>query len=213
MATSILIGDDHPAILKGLTNYFKTRVNLDVVDTGINGQEILDKYQKHKPDVVILDISMPVLNGYETAKKILTTEEKANILFYSVNLSRSEIYSGYQLGGKGFISKGSELDVFEEAINEIIQGKLYFDDVFTEKHLEEYNESISFFGEKTRQLTLREKDVLAFAALGMKNQEISQKLFISVKTIEFHRNNIRKKLGLIGSAEFLKFAIEFSKES
>lgn len=211
MSINILLGDDHPAILNGLKSYLVEKPNLNVVGACCNGVEVLEKYGECKPDVTILDISMPVLDGYEAAKRILQKNKNAKILFFSVSLCRAEIYQAYKLGAKGFVSKENELTIFEEAINSIYHNELYFDDCFTEKHFLEYDQVFKTTKKRPELLTKREKDVLPLVAQGFTNSQIADKLFLSVKTIEFHKKNLRRKLGLIGSAEFMKFALEFNR--
>ncbi|MFA8343212.1 MAG: response regulator [Rhodothermaceae bacterium] len=211
MAINILIGDDHPAVINGMENYFNNKSDINIAAKCKNGKETIEKYCKLKPDIVILDIYMPVVDGYEAAKEILKVDENAKILFYSVSLKRAEIYQTYKLGGKGFISKERELTVFDNAINIVYKNQLYFDNCFTEEQYKEYDEALMSVRKGRENLTNREKDILPLTARGLTNTQIAQKLDLSVKTIEFHKKNIRRKLGQIDSAEFIKFALEFGE--
>ena len=207
----LVLGDDHPVVISGLCNFFESDSRYNVVSTASNGREAVEMYKLHHPDFIILDISMEEMNGLDAGKKIIEYDKSALILYYSINLNRSEIYSCYKLGARGFVSKESSMEKLCEALDIISQGKLFFDDQFTEADYNKYIESYQQSNKGDRNLSFREKDILHLVAKGFSNIEISEKLCISVKTIEDHRRNIRKKKNIVGNTDFMKFAIEFAK--
>lgn len=212
MGINIIIADDHPFVRYGYKSEFDKVPNLNIVGVAANGIELLNLYEELRPDITILDISMPSLNGIEAALEILKINKNSILLFCSVTTQKSEIYKTYKVGGKGFISKEKPLSHMVKAVNEIYQGKLFFDDVFTKQDFEHYskvNENIQLEG---KELTEREKDVLRFMAQNFTNKEIAAKLFVSERTIEQRRRRMRAKLGLSGYTELIRYAIEFSKQ-
>lgn len=208
---NILIGDDHPIIREGLTEFLKKNSKVKNIYAVENGREAYNKYLSVKPDFVILDISMQEMNGLDAARKIIEHDPLAKILFYSININRSEIYSCYKAGGMGFVSKEEPLENILKAMKSITLNKVYYGDIFTEEKFLDYELKCNQTNKTVRNLSFREKDILHYVAEGYSNSEISEVLHISIKTIEDHRRNIRKKMNIVGKAEFVKFAINYSE--
>jgi len=206
----ILIADDHPAILAGMCKYLTDNCSAEIVAAVSNGEELFNYYIENKPDLAIVDLSMPIIDGLDAVKRILEIDKKAKILFYSVSVSKNEIYNCYKIGGVGFIPKDSPMGNFIKAINCVKNGNIFYSDVFTEEHFFEYEERSRVFKNRRKELSTREKDILFCVARGYSNKEISDTIHISIKTIENHRRNIRQKLNLVGSAEFIKFALNYT---
>lgn len=206
----ILIGDDHPVVVNGLLEFLEKIPFCKVVGTANNGRAVCEQYKLLNPDVTIMDISMREMNGIDAARKIIEFDKSAKVVFYSINLNRSEIYSCYKLGGKGYVSKEEPLENLLDAIQWISNDKIYFGDFFSEENYTRYEEKCDQINNGKRNLSFREKDILFYVAQGFSNTDIAEVLNISVKTIEDHRRNIRKKKNLVGAAEFIKFAIEFA---
>lgn len=212
MGINIIIADDHPLVRCGYKSEFEKVPNLNILGVAANGLELISLYEKFRPDITVLDISMPNLNGIEAATEILKINRNASLLFCSVTTQKSEIYKTYKIGGKGFISKEQPFSYMLKAVIEIYQGKLFFDNAFTRLDYENYsiaNENIQLEG---KELTEREKDVLRFMAQNFTNKEIAEKLFVSERTIEQRRRRMRAKLGLSGYTELIRYAFEFSKQ-
>lgn len=207
MAINIIIGDDHPIILKGLSLYLNEKPNLNVLAVCKTHFEILKQCSNLKPDILILDISMPVYNGIETAKKVLEKNPSIHILFYSITKNKSEIYNCYSVGGKGFISKDRELEEVETAIHKVYHNQLYFDSPFTTKDYESFRE-FSKYKINSEELSFRHKEILSSIARGMSNKEMSEQLSLSIRSVENNRRQIRIKLGIKTNTELIKFALE-----
>lgn len=213
MAINILIADDHPITRSGYLKELDSVPNIKVVGTAADGMKVIDLYEDLKPDVVIVDISMPLLSGIDAAKKILKNDKKANVLFCSVTIKKSEIFQTYNIGGRGFISKDKPVAKLIEAINTCYSGALFFDDVFTENDYHGYlavKEEVSFHNQK---ITEKEKEVLELIAQNFTNKEMAEKLFVCERTIEQRRRRMRAKLGLKGSLELIKFAIDYTSKN
>jgi len=213
MTVRVLIADDHPVFREGCKSLFDKTPNITCVGAASNGIELVELFGKLKPDVILIDVSMPKLNGIEAAKLILKTDKKARILFYSVSTTKSEIYQMYKTGARGFISKDRKSPDLILAINQIYLGDIYFDDVFTLTDYENYSNICSEIKLEGKDLTPREKEVLELIAKNYTNKEIAETLFLSERTIEQRRRRIRAKLGLVGSTELIRFAIEYSNRN
>jgi len=152
----ILIVDDHPVVLNGLASYLNYNKQYDIIGRLTNGIDAVKFFEKNNPDITILDLSMPDIDGLETAKRILCNNKDARILFCSVSMCRQKIYNCYKIGGLGFISKNKPMIKIVEAINCIKEGKLYFSDIFTKKHFVEYDNNSKLFKNKKKKLSVRE---------------------------------------------------------
>lgn len=210
MAIRILIADDHPVFREGCESIFDKSPNIKCIGSASDGVELIDLYNELSPDIVLIDLSMPRLNGIDAARLILRNNKKARILFCSVTTTKSEIYQVYKAGAKGFISKDRKTPELVSAINKIYYGELYFDEVFTKEDYENYTSIKSEIRLEGKELTTKEKEVLELMAKNYTNKEIAEKLFLSERTVEQRRRRMRAKLGLVGSTELIRFAIEYS---
>jgi len=210
MRIKILLADDHPLICEGIKQICLSDKCFNKVKSVKNGEELVSSYSKIVPDLIIVDISMPVLDGVAAFKEIKKMNDNVKCLFYSFCGCKQEIYRLYELGAKGYICKSRTPREVLKAIRTVVSGDLYFDKSFSRKDFSEFQSSLTKerFLNKKRRLSKREADIIIQVADGLSNNQISQKLEISVKTVEVHRRNIRKKFGLKGSSELMKYAIE-----
>lgn len=209
MSINVLIADDHPVFREGCESVFERDPNINCLGSASNGIELINLYENLLPDVTILDLSMPKLNGIEAAKKILSFNKKAKLLFCSVTTTKSEIYLTYKIGAKGFVSKDRKSSVLISAINKIYFGDFYFDEVFTKDDYENYSSAKKEIQLEGKELTEKEKEVLALISKNYTNREIAEKLFVCERTIEQRRRRMKAKLGLVSSLELIRFAIEY----
>ena len=211
MAIKVIIADDHPIVVKGYEGAFENIPNINVTGVAANGMEIIKLYNEHFPDITILDLSMPVLSGIDAAKEILKINSKAKLLFCSVCAQKNEIFRTYKIGGRGFISKEKTLPQFIEAIETIYNGKLFFDDFYTEEEYLKFSDVDEYSRLEGKALTEKEIEVLQFISQNFTNKEIAEKLFVSERTIEQRRRRMRAKLGLKGMKELVQYAFQFSE--
>lgn len=205
----ILICDDHPVVINGLAEHLENYPLLEICDTASNGFQAIEKYFLEKPDVIIMDISMPEMNGLEAAKRILTKDKEAKILFYSMNLDQSEIYASYKIGGMGFVSKENSLDEVITALHTVRDNEKYFGELFSLKNLLEFENR----NQRTkRKLSFREKDILHYVAKDFTDVEIAEVLGIELRMVKNSKLSIKQKFSLSSVDEVKDYALKYSEE-
>lgn len=202
----ILVGDDHPMILEGFYQILKSSEEIEIVDVCNDGETLVTKYEESLPDVTVIDIKMPVMNGYEAAEAILRHNPNAKMLFYSSTESKVAIYKTYAIGARGFISKLNLVSKLVEAIKTVNEPKLYFDDFFSEAEYQKMKMEI-VITPKRIELSDREEEILTMIAKGLSSKNIGEILRISERTVETHRRNIRKKMNLLDNSALLQFSL------
>ena len=209
MNLNILIADDHPIFLKGLKEVIESDKDLTVVAEAPNGKAAVDVFLRAKPDVVILDIDMPKMNGLEAAGKILEQKEDQPIIVLTMHKDKALFMKSLEIGVLGYLLKeNAVLDVIS-AIYNVFEGNSYISPELS-VHLLKRSKSanIKENSGNIESLTPSEKKILKMIAEYKTSKEIADELFISEKTVFNHRMNISKKLNLTGKNSLLRFAIE-----
>lgn len=210
----ILVSDDHELFRSGLIGMLKEEKNFFVVGEAENGREMVKKYFSLSPDIVIADISMPQLSGTDAAKEILKEDKNAKILFLTMLEDEQYIYYTYKIGGWGMMSKNIAKGELIYAINSICEGNKYFGPNFSDKKLKEltnkYDMLQKYSENITEELTDREEEILKYISEGLMSTEIAEKMFVSKKTIDAHRQHIMQKFNLKTLPALIKFAIEYT---
>jgi len=204
----VLLADDHQLLIDGLRPLLEKQKNIEVIGIAKDGIEAIKQALKHRPDIILLDISMPGLNGIDAAKRILKEFAGAKIIMLSMHADPRYIQESLRSGVRGYILKESAAMELIEAISDVQKGKIFFSRSVREKVLHEYVEWIRE-GDQTSfsPLSVREREVLQLLAEGKSTKDMADILNISVKTIESHRKQIMDKLGLYSVAELTKYAI------
>lgn len=197
-----LLVDDHMLVLDGLQARLELETNIDVVGTASNGLEALQKSAELKPDLVLMDVSMPILNGLEATKRFKAEQPCVKILMLSMHNDKEYILSLIQSGANGYVLKDVSSDELVQAINTVHQGGTYFSSGASDSLF-----SASTVSHQCEALTKREMAVLKEVAIGLSNKEVAQSLNISVRTVETHRQNIKNKLDIHTSAGLIKYAL------
>jgi DNA-binding NarL/FixJ family response regulator len=205
----ILIGEDHPIVRDGLKAILLNDPTIKI-DEASNGKEVLEKISESEPDIAILDINMPILDGFATAKHISLHYPNIKMLVLSMHDHDNYIAKMFEAGAKGYMLKSNHTDELLYAIKRIHSGGVYLSPEITIKHLHRILEENSIRKEQTQQVPLskREFEVLILIAEGLTNNEIADKLFTSRRTIETHRKNLIEKTGSKNTASLIKFAIQ-----
>jgi DNA-binding NarL/FixJ family response regulator len=210
----LLIADDHNLFRSGLVNLLLPENGIFIVGEAGNGEELVEKYFSISPppDVIIVDISMPVLSGLEAAKRILAADKSAKILFLSMYDDDEYIYHCIKVGGKGLVNKNVLKGELILAIKQIHQGKEYYKNGITKEYLEKLyaNQTLPDFDKillYKNKLSVREEEVLTLIGKGLTSNEIADKLKIRKRTIDGYRANIIQKLNLKNLPELIKYAI------
>lgn len=204
----ILIADDHAMVRDGVKNLIQQNKDLTVIGEAKSGNETLELFDKLQPDLVILDISMPDMNGMEVSKAILEKNPDANIVILSMYEDEDYISRCLEYGVKGYVVKnesGSELDY---AIKSVLSGKNYFSRQAQDVIFKKYTQNVARKKPKEDaiKLTKREIEIIKLIADGLTSQQMADKLFISPRTVETHRANLMKKVGVKNAIELVKKA-------
>jgi two-component system NarL family response regulator len=197
----VAIVDDHPMVAEGIQSILEGYDDIEVVATFANGTEIIDQVERLKPDVVLLDLNMPGLGGLSTTEIILERRPETRILILSMHDSPEYISSALSHGAVGYVLKDVPTDEIKRAIDTVAAGERYL--------CTGAKGSLSPDGGAMReQLTNREQTILLQLAQGRSNRQVAEQLDISVRTVETHRKNIKRKLGISSTAGLTRYALE-----
>jgi DNA-binding NarL/FixJ family response regulator len=208
-ATRILIVDDHPLVRSGLRSLLERNAEFKVVGEGADGYEAIELATLHAPDVILLDVAMPRLNGTDAAQYIREKLPSARVIMISMHADESYVLRALKSGVRGYLLKASpESDVLS-AIRAVARGQAYFSPAITKMLVEEYVSEMNRRGieDSYDLLTLREKEILQLLVSGKSNRDISATLNVSIPTVETHRNNIFQKLHLHSLPELILYAV------
>lgn len=204
----ILLADDHRLLIDGLRPLLERRKNIEVIGIARDGLEVIDLTRRHKPDIVLLDISMPRLNGIDAARQILRELPETKIVMLSMHANWRYIRESLHVGARGYVLKESAAKEVIEALDVVQRGKLFFSKSVRDKVLHGYVELVrGSDGSRTSPLSPREREVLQLLAEGKSTKDMAGILNVSVKTVESHRKQIMDKLDLHSIAELTKYAI------
>ena len=202
----VLIADDHPVVRKGLQFCLARKPRLKLVGEAVNGEEALEKALALKPDVVLLDISMPGRDGLAVTTALRKEAPQIKVLIFSVHNDRECILRIIQAGANGYISKSAPSKEFLDAIESVHDGGAFFNLMVAQEALNDMRDTCRRQKALTK-LTKRQREVVTHVARGRSNKEIANALGISVRTVEAHLANIRSRLDIPSIAGFTKFAI------
>ena len=205
-----LLADDHAVVRSGIRALLESEGDVQVIAEADNGQEALQQVHAHHPDLAILDIRMPVMNGLEAARHIRKETPDTKILILSMHDDEEYILQSVDSGASGYLLKGSSKEEFLRAVRTVQAGEKYFSaevsQVFVNNYLQGRTpgQAITSAEPRTYDLTKREKQILRLLFEGVGNKEIAEQLNKSVRTIETHRFNVMKKLEVKNVVELLK---------
>ncbi len=205
----ILIADDHSMVREGLKQLVELEEDIIVVAQAGNGSEAIEKIIEYKPDVVLLDINMPEMNGLEVLSYLNQNDISANVLILTIHNEIEYLYKAVEIGVKGYVLKDSESDVLIRAIRSVYQGESYIQPNMASLLFKKMNNEESMSAQNTR-LTKREVEVLKLITEGLLNKEIAHRLCISEKTVKNHVSNIFKKIEVSDRTQAAVFAIKNS---
>ena len=202
----VLVADDHPVVRKGLQTCLAQQKNFKVVGEAVDGDEALRKARELSPDVVLMDISMPGMNGLAVTEVLRREAPDMKVLILSVHSNKEYIFRVIQAGAHGYVSKEAPPAEVLRAIESVYEGEPHFSEDIRRDAL---NQFVLGGGKKPpfAQLTSREREVLLLIADGRSNKEIADRLNIGVRTIETHRERIMRRLNIHSVAGLTKYAI------
>jgi DNA-binding NarL/FixJ family response regulator len=208
MSVKILLADDHAIIRQGLRSLLEKQPDIEVVGEAEDGQKAIELIRELKPDIAIMDISMPNLNGICATSRIVAESSGTKVIALSIHSSRRFVTEMLKAGASGYILKECLFDELINAIRNVLSGKIYLSSRITGVVVEDYVKRLSkpFLSEEPA-LTEREQEVLQLLAEGKSTKQVALQLYVSAKTIESNRRNIMDKLGIHSVAELTKYAI------
>lgn len=204
----VVLADDHPIVLAGLRNLIQAETDLDLIGEAANGPAALALIQDKKPDVAVLDISMPELSGIEVAQRLAKENPDVRVLVLTLYEERSFVMRSLAAGVKGYVLKRSAAENLVQGIRAVKRGDLYIDPSLTDEIRQRIAKKADATeqGSDARELTEREASVLKYSARGLTIKEIAARLDLSAKTVETYKSRASDKLNLRTRAEIVRFA-------
>jgi len=200
---TVLLVDDHPMVQSGLSACLSYYPDVKVIGNVNDGLFALEKAQELQPDVILMDISMPKLNGIDATEIITEQLENSKVLIFSMHNSLEFVTSAIQAGASGYILKDTSSEEVYYAIKAVASGKKHYSSSITQMLIE------NPIKQDTGKLTTREQLVLSHIAKGLSSKEIAKELAISFRTVEAHRRNIKSKLKIDTLAELIRYAVNY----
>lgn len=209
----VLIVDDHRLLRDGLAALLAQADDVEIVGSVPSGEQAISVFPSVKPDVILMDIMMGGMTGIEATRWIKEQDANVKVILISSEIKKELVTAGIQCGIDGYLPKDVDLTVLAEAIRTVRNGGRYFNEAITNLVFEDFYQKKKLTNTQGKvtmpnDLTKREQEVLALVASGKSNQEVADELFISIKTVDTHKNHILDKLGLKNTAELVKYAIK-----
>ncbi len=205
----IVVADDHTLIRQGIVGLLNAQVDMEVIAQVGTGQEAVQAALSLAPDVLLMDLSMPGLNGIDATREIKQQATGVRVLVLTIHDREDYLFQALRAGAAGYILKGADIQELLSAIRTVYRGNVYLYPTVTKKLLADYLGRVDNGQDRERYdgLTEREREVLRLIAQGMTSAEIARLLFLSPHTVQTHREHIMEKLDLHRKAELIKYAI------
>ena len=208
--TSIILAEDHQIVRESLRLLLESQADFQVLAETGDGLEAQQLTEKHKPDILITDMMMPGLSGLEVARAAKRISPATRVIVLSMHDAESYVVEALQAGVAGYVLKKSSSQELIFAIRQALAGNLFLSPTLNERAIHAYMQRAeeSRGGESYDALTPREREVFQLAAEGLSNPHIAERLSLSPRTVEMHRGNLMKKLGLNSQTELVKYAVK-----
>jgi two-component system, NarL family, response regulator NreC len=209
MKLKVLIADDHGVVRKGLRLLLEQYPDIEVAGEAANGREVVKLATELSPNIILMDIAMPLLNGIDAAEQVRKVNGEIGIIMLTMHADESYLLRALNAGVKGYLLKESAEDDLLRAVKAVAQGKPFFSPAITQTLLEDYMRVLKQEGlsDSFELLTAREKEVLQLLAEGKTNKEVATILDVTLYTVESHRTNMMQKLNLHNTAEIVLYAV------
>jgi DNA-binding NarL/FixJ family response regulator len=205
MGIRIIIADDHHLVRQGFRSLLEEAEEIELIGECEDGRQVLQEVERREPDVLLLDLMMPGLNGLEVTRQV---SKKTKVLILSMHADETYVLKSLQYGALGYVLKTCKKGELVHAIREVAAGRRYLSGPLSDRAVETYAEQApSRDSDVYETLTTREREVLQLAAEGFGNKEIASRLCVSHRTVETHRANFMRKLGLSSQADVIRFAL------
>jgi two-component system, NarL family, response regulator NreC len=210
----IIIADDHKLFRSGIISLLEDVKEILIVSEVETGKDLIEKYSEVNPDLILVDISMPGINGIDAVKAIKKKHEDVKALMLSMYDSDEYVFYALKSGAKGLLSKNTMKGELVHAIRSVHSGKRYFDVTLTEDKIIElekkYRMLVSTDMESFNQLNMKDRNILEFISKGMTSQEIADQFKVSKKTIDYYRSRIMQRLQIKSLPELISYAVRYS---
>lgn len=200
---SIIIADDHQMFREGVKSLLSDQKEFEFIGEAADGEEVLELLQEKAPDILLLDIEMPKMDGFDTLRELNTRNLPTKVLVLTMHKSATFVKNILKAGASGYLQKDAGKDALIRAIHMVVDTGHYFSEDTGKLILESFQEK-----NLHSQISPREKEIIKLLADGLTTKKIAVKLFISPHTVETHRQNILLKLGLKNTAALIKYAIQ-----
>ncbi len=206
----VLLADDHVIVRAGLRALLQAQPDMEVIGEAANGREAVAKARNLQPDVVVMDITMPDMNGFEATRAILESCSNVRVLALTMHEGEEYFFAMLNAGASGYVPKKAAPTDLVSAIHVVYEGGVFLYPSMAKTLVGDYLRRVETGAEKASYdgLTEREREVVTLVAEGLSNQEIADRLVLSVKTVERHRSNIMSKLNLHSRTDLVKYAIK-----
>jgi len=207
--TRIVLADDHTVVRKGLRLLLESVPQFHVVADAADGRRCVALVEEHQPDVVVMDIAMPILNGIEAARQISAKSPHVAIVFLSMHSDEAYVIKSLKAGARAYLLKDSAENDLINAVQAVSEGKSFFSPAVSKMLAEDYMRHMQEHGveDSFDLLTTREREILQLLAEGKSNKEVAGLLNLSLYTVETHRSNIFQKLNLHSTADLILYAV------
>jgi two-component system, NarL family, nitrate/nitrite response regulator NarL len=213
----IVVADDHPIFRDGLCRLLALEPDFEVVAQAQDGRQVLDVLQQYEPDILLLDLKMPGLDGLATLQKLQTSKHKTRVIVLTASEDKNEFVQAMKLGTSGIVLKQSATDLLIKSIRKVNAGEIWLDSHTTAAVMRQFatgpdDSATAVPSSSSRErerslLSQREREIVALVAQGFKNKEMAEKMFISEQTVKNHLHNIFDKLGVSDRLELALYAI------
>ncbi len=208
MTVSILLADDHQVVRLGLRALLEAEADFKIAGEAADGLEAKAMVERLQPDLLVLDLMMPGLNGMEVTRQARQLSPRTKIVILSMQANEAYVLEALRHGASGYVLKQSNMAELVQAIRQVLEGRDYLSPEFTQRAIEAYKQKAeAATHDPYDTLTTREREVLQLAAEGRTSPEIAEKLFLSPRTVEMHRSNLMRKLGLANQTELVRYAL------
>ncbi len=208
MRIKVIIADDHQLFREGLVNLLANSDEVEIVAKAENGKDAIEKAEKYMPDLILMDIGMPIINGVEATQILHSKHPELKIIALSMHSDKHYIKGMLEAGASGYLLKNSTYNQLLDAIKTVYGGKKYLSEQITDVLIDNYLGKNEVLPVKAPELTDREFEILKLYAEGKSAKEIAKQLFVSTKTVGTHKQNIMEKLHLKSTVEMAKYAIK-----
>ena len=203
----VLLADDHKLVRAGFRAMLNSLADVEIIGETGDGREALELIQRDRPDVALLDITMPSLTGLEVAKRVANQIEKVRVIILSMHTSEDYIARAVRAGVSGYLLKNADPVELELAIRAAMNGEMYLSPAVSKQLVEDYARRMRQEGAPEEQLTTRQREILQLIAEGKATKDIASGLNLSIKTVETHRKDLMARLGIRDVPGLVRYAI------